>query len=302
VLDLRRVAVLREFEAQGTVTATAQALAFTPSAVSQQLSQLQREVGVELFRRVGRRLELTDAGRALARGAGELLAHSERLEAELAAHAGELRGVVRVAAFQTASRALVLPAAERLAEAEPGLRIQLVELDAEDSLPLLARGGLDLAIAEEYEHAPRPRLQGLEREYLEPDELVIALPAAERGTGPIELASLSEQPWAAGREGTAFADMFARLCRSVGGFEPDVRHRANDMQLLLDLVAAGFAAIVPALGQPDRDTRVSVHRIAGGAARAVFVAVRESDRSRPSTAAALAAIALPGANVHFTTP
>src|SRR5919198_239948 len=152
MLDLRRLAVLREFDAQGTVAATADALAFPPSAVSQQLSQLQHEVGVDLFRRVGRRLELTDAGRALVAGAGDLLSHAERIETELAAHAGELRGVVRVAAFQTAARALVLPAAERLAEAEPGLRLQLVELDAEESLPLLARGGIDLALAEEYEH------------------------------------------------------------------------------------------------------------------------------------------------------
>ena len=158
MLDPRRLAVLREFAAQGTIAGAAEALAFTPSAVSQQLAQLQREAGVELFRKVGRRLELTDAGRTLVARADELLAHVEQIEAELAAQAGELRGTVRVAAFQTAALALVIPALERLADAHPRLRVELAEAEAEESLPMLARGGLDVAIAEEYEHAPRPRL------------------------------------------------------------------------------------------------------------------------------------------------
>jgi DNA-binding transcriptional LysR family regulator len=86
--------------------------------------------------------------------------------------------------------------------------------------------------------------------------------------------------------------MFARACRSVGGFEPEIRHRVNEMELLLDVVAAGrAAALVPALGRPERDPRVAVRRIAEGRlTRALFVAFRESDRSRPSTAAVVAAI------------
>ena len=92
MLDPRRLAVLREFAAQGTIARAADALSFTPSAVSQQLSQLQRESGVALFRRAGRRLELTDAGQTLAARAGELLARLEEIEAELARAAGDTRG------------------------------------------------------------------------------------------------------------------------------------------------------------------------------------------------------------------
>ena len=88
MLDPRRLAVLREFAARGTIAGAADALAFTPSAVSQQLAQLQREAGVELFRKVGRRLELTDAGRTLVARADELLSHLEAIDAELAAHSG----------------------------------------------------------------------------------------------------------------------------------------------------------------------------------------------------------------------
>jgi DNA-binding transcriptional LysR family regulator len=295
MLDPRRLEVLREFAAQGTIARAAAALAFTPSAVSQQLAQLQREAGVELFRKVGRRLELTDAGRMLVERADGLLAHVEGIEAELAAFSGRLRGTVRVAAFQTAAHAVVLPALDGLAEAHPELRVELRELEAEESLPLVTGGGLEVAVAEEYEHAPRPRLPQLHRDYLPDDEMLLALPrghgALKGSNDELPLASLREQPWATARAGTAYADMCERICRSLGGFEPDVRHRANDMALLLDLVARGCVAIVPALGRPERDPRVEVRRIAGaGLSRAIFVAVRASDRARPSTAAVVEAL------------
>ena len=298
MLDPRRLAVLREFAVQGTIARAAEALSFTPSAVSQQLAQLQREAGVELFRKVGRRLELTDAGRALVDRSAELLARVEEVEAELAAHAGDVRGRVRVAAFQTAAHTIVSPALDRLASAHPELRVEFLEEEAEDALPLLVRGRVDVVIAEEYEHAPRPRLPELHRDYLEPDEMVLALPrdhpaaADERAVG---LASLAGCAWVTARAGTAYSDMCERLCRSFGGFEPDIRHRANDMQLLLDLVAHGCAAFVPALGQPEQDPRVAVRRaVEGRFSRAIFVAVRASDRARPSTAAVVAAVSASG--------
>jgi DNA-binding transcriptional LysR family regulator len=288
MLNPRRLAVLREFAVRGTIAGAAEALAFTPSAVSQQLSQLQREAGVELLRKTGRRLELTDAGRTLVERAGELLERVEEVEAELAAQAGEVRGTVRVAAFQTALAALAMPALEALAAVHPAVRVELVEAEAEESLPLLARGALDVVVAEEYEHAPRPRLPQLRRDYLEPDEMLLALPR-DAPDGPVALADLASSTWASARAGTAYADMFERLCRSVGGFEPDVRYRVNDLRLLLALVAAGrAAAIVPELGHPEG---VTIRPIAESRfSRALFVATRASDRARPSTAAVVAAI------------
>jgi DNA-binding transcriptional LysR family regulator len=295
MLAPRRLVVLREFVAQGTIAGAAEALAFTPSAVSQQLAQLQREAGVELFRKRGRRLELTDAGRMLAARAGGVLAALEELDADLARQAGEVRGIVRVASFQTATRALVMPALARLAADHPTLRVELTELEGEESLPLLARGGVDVAIAEEYEHAPRPRLPELHRDDLEADELLLTLPnghAAARDGGPVTLASLRGEAWATARAGTHYADMFVRACRAAGGFEPDIHHRVNDIGMLLDVVAiSGAAALLPSLGQPAEDPRVVVVPLAEGPfTRALFVATRAADRARPSTAAVVDAI------------
>ena len=284
MLDPRKLAVLREFHARGTVARAAEALSFTPSAVSQQLAALEREAGVELFRHVGRRLELTDAGHTLVQRAEELLAHLERVEAELATHSGTVAGTVRVAAFQTALRFVVMPVLDRL---PPDVRVELVEAEAEASLPLLVQGALDVVIAEEYEHAPRPHVPQLHREYLRPDEMVLAVAAARKG--PISLRALHDERWATAREGTAYSDMLARLCRSEGGFEPDVRHRVNDMQLLVELVGAGRAvALLPALGRPEEDPRVAVRRV--GVSRSIFVATRSSGRDRPATAAVVDAL------------
>lgn len=265
--------MLREFHTQGTVAKAAAALSFTPSAVSQQLSALQREAGAELFRRAGRRLELTDAGRLLVERADDVLAHLEEVEAELEAAAGRVAGTVRVAAFQTALRFLVMPA-----RFPDGVRVELHEEEAERALPLLRQGALDVVVAEEYEHAPRPRDGQVERTYLKPDEMLLAV-------APDRSFSVRDAEWATAREGTAYAEMLVRWCRGQG-FEPNVRHRVNDMRLLLELVAENRAvALLPKLGRPDG---VKVKRV--GVSRAIFVATRASDRGRPSTAAVVDAL------------
>jgi len=295
MLDPRRLAVLRAFAAEKSIAGAANVLSFTPSAVSQQLAQLQREAGVPLLRKVGRRLELTDAGRVLVERAGDILDRLEAVEAELAAGAAVVQGTVRLAAFETAGLALAVPALEALAARHPALRVELAELEAEHSLPLLARGGVDVVIAEEYDHAPRPRIAGVRREALVPDELVLALPphhAAAADERPVALAALAGDSWATAREGTAYADEVARICRSAGGFEPAVRHRVNDLGLLLALVASGRAvALVPVLGRPDREPGIAIRAVAEGPLRrGLFVAVRESDRARPATVAVAAAV------------
>src|ERR1700709_2328834 len=102
-----RLGVLRELAERGTVAATAQALSFTPSAVSQQLSALEREAGVTLLQRDGRRLALTDAGRVLVAHADTGLAQLERAEADLRGATAEISGTLNVAAFSSFARSLL---------------------------------------------------------------------------------------------------------------------------------------------------------------------------------------------------
>src|SRR4051812_20516473 len=180
MIDLRRLLLLRELHARGTVAAVAGALAYSPSAVSQGLAALQREAGVPLTERVGRRLRLTEAGLRLVEHADALLARLEVAEAELQAAAELVAGRLRLSGGRAgagpvagrrrrgggrwAAPPLVPPALDALARRHPALRIELVEAEPEEALPAVALGELDVAIAEEYDHAPRAVPPTLERE------------------------------------------------------------------------------------------------------------------------------------------
>jgi DNA-binding transcriptional LysR family regulator len=291
MLDVRRLRLLRELHARGTIAAVADALQYTPSAVSQQLAVLEREAGAPLLERVGRGVRLTDAGRRLVDHAEAILERLEAAEADLA-ETHELRGRVRVAAFQTAARALVAPAFIELANSAPGLRGELIEMEAEESLPLLRVGEVDMVVAEEYEHAPRPRDPAFERVSIHTDQLLLALPeghpATEKPKGKLQLIHLKDEAWAAPREGTAFTNELRRLCRAMGDYEPDVRHQANDVRLLLQLVAEGMAvALVPSLGF---EPMAGVVTRPTPRARDIFASVRRGSAQQPAIRAVLGAL------------
>ena len=289
MLDVRRLRLLRELHVRGTVTAAAEALAYTPSAVSQQLATLEREAGVRLVERHGRRLRLTDAGRGLVEHADAVIARLELAEAELAAAAGhEVVGRVRIAAFQTAASGLVMPLLGSLPAQYPELRLELAEMEAEEALELLPRGEVDIAVAEEYDYAPRERDPSLAYRDVCRDPLVLVLPAGhplcEADPERVSLAALRDEPWAASRSGTAFSDALVRACRALGGFEPELRHRSNDLFVLEQLVAAGEAvSLLPSLGRPGRIPGVAVRHCAEAPLdRRIFLAARRGSTGRPA--------------------
>src|SRR4029078_8152448 len=114
MLDLRRLRLLRELHERGTIAAVADALQFTPSAVSQQLNMLERETGVKLLERVGRNVRLTDPALVLVEHAHALLDRAARAEPDLAAATQEVSGRARIAAFPSVAIKLAIPAIERL--------------------------------------------------------------------------------------------------------------------------------------------------------------------------------------------
>src|SRR5215471_7263772 len=155
-LDVRRLRVLREVALRGTVTAAAESLGFTPSAVSQQLSALERESGVTLLERAGRRVRLTDAGRVLVRRTEPVLAALEEAQAALEESRDAIAGELRIAASGSIARALVIPVAARAAASRPSLRITVIESETGDAMRELLLGHLDLVIAHEYATGRRP--------------------------------------------------------------------------------------------------------------------------------------------------
>jgi DNA-binding transcriptional LysR family regulator len=296
MLDLRRLRLLRELHQRGTIAAVAEALQYTPSAVSQQLATLEREAGVRLLERVGRGVRLTDPALVLVEHAEALLDRAAVAEAELAAAAGTVSGRARIAGFQSVVLRIVLPAMEALARDAPRLRAELVEAEPEQALPALALGDVDLVLGDEWQHQPWRLPDGLERHELLQDHVHLVLPArhpaARRHPEAVPLVELAGEAWTSGHAGMSWEEMTQRTCRALGGFDPDIRHRTNDATVSLALVARGMAVtMLPDLVLPGRHPGVALRAIAdGSAARAIVAVTRAADAARPSTQAVLAAV------------
>lgn len=304
MLDLRRLRLLRELQERGTIAAVADALQFTPSAVSQQLAVLEREAGVPLLERQGRGVRLTDAGLVLAGHAAALLERSERAEAELAAAAGRVAGRARVAAFQSVALRVAIPALRTLAQEAPDLRCELVEAEPEVALPALALGDLDLVIADEWQHTAHPRPAGVERHLLYEDPIRLVLradhPAARADPDAVAMRDLAHEAWATGHPNTGWVEMTQRTCRRFGGFDPVIRHRVNDSVIALELVARDLAVVLLPELVNLRRPGVAVRAVADGPVhRTIFAATRTADADRPSVRALLGAVRAAGARLGW---
>jgi DNA-binding transcriptional LysR family regulator len=305
MLDLRRLRLLHELHSRGTIAAVADALRFTPSAVSQQLAVLEREAGVPLLERAGRGVRLTDPALVLVQHAGALLDRAALAESELAGAVGAVVGRARIASFQSVALRVAVPALEALARDAPGLRCELVEAEPEQALPALVLGDLDLVLADEWQHQPHPRPSGVDRHELSRDPLRVILaeghPAAARHAGAVPLAELAGEGWVTGHPGTGWVEMTNRTCRELGGFEPDVRHRANDSVLALAVVARGLAVtLLPELVAPTAQPGIVARPIAEGSVyRTIYAATRTTDAARPSVRALLAAVRTSGTGLGW---
>ncbi|NKZ03105.1 LysR family transcriptional regulator [Actinomadura latina] len=289
MLDLHRLRLLRELKHRGTLAAVAEALSYSPSSISQQLSVLEKEVGVPLLEPVGRRVRLTAQAEILVAHTEAVLERLERAEADLAASLAGLTGVLRVAAFQTAALALVPDALSRLRAAHPRLRIEITQREPESALPALLARDFDLVITEEYPGEPGPRPAGVEYEELGEDEIRLALPGHTPDAG---LSGLGGLPWVMEPVGTASRQWAVRLCRTAG-FEPDVRFESTDLLLHLRLVERGHAAaLLPGLVWAGRPPTVPVVRLpAEDRIRRLFTASRRGGGEHPAVRAFRAALA-----------
>jgi DNA-binding transcriptional LysR family regulator len=296
MLELRRLRLLRELHERGTIAAVADALQFTPSAVSQQLAMLEREAGVQLLERFGRGVRLTDPALVLVEHAAALLERAAVAEADLEAAAGTVAGRGRIAGFQSVTLRLALPAMERLAREAPRLRCEAVEGEPEQMLPALALGDVDLVLGDEWPQNPVRIPEGVQRHDLFGDPIHLVLPSrhplARANPEAVPLAELADAAWTTGPAAMGWDAMTRRTCRDLGGFEPDIRHRTNDPEVIFALVGRGLGvAMLPELAMPRRSAGVVLRRIAEGpVTRTIFAATRSSDAARPSTQALLAAV------------
>ncbi|MBO2460997.1 LysR family transcriptional regulator [Actinomadura violacea] len=306
MLELRRLRLLAEFARRGSIAATAAALGYTPSAVSQQLAALEREARIPLLDRTARSAELTDAGRRLAARAEEILGLVETAEAELSAQADTPMGRVVVTAFPTAAVAFAPALANSLGD-HPGLTFVLRQTRPGDGVRLVQNGEVDIALIDDWTgKVPDQSPAVLEFFHLRRDPLVLVVPDGHPMSDPdrpVDLQQLREEPWMAAPPGEPSRQAVERLLDTVGGARP-VPWEFEGLHTILSLVARGIGiTAVPALALAAGDQGVAVRRIPECTlAREVYAVTRRASVRRPSVAVTLRAIYAAAADVQPASP
>ncbi|MCX5378326.1 LysR family transcriptional regulator [Streptomyces sp. NBC_00091] len=288
--DIKKLRILRTLADQGTVTATAEALHLTPSAVSQQLTNLARQLGVPLLEAQGRRVRLTDAAHLVLRHTEAVFAQLERADAELTGYLAGEAGEVRIGAFSTAVPALVVPAVAALRLSHPGIDVRVRETEAAESYELLSAGAVDLALSLAA-HAPGARDARFTRVTLLEDPLDVALPPGHALTDApqVRLADLSAERWIYGGSGP-WSEITRAACEAAG-FVPEQAHSASGWTAILAMVEAGMGvALVPRMVSA-RASRVAVRALPHDRpTRHVIAALRRGTEATPAVSRVLTAL------------
>ena len=295
MMELRRLRLLHELSRLGTIAAVAESLSYSPSSISVQLAQLEREADAKLLRRVGRNVELTVAGLRLAAHAADAIAADEAIRTELATDAGDPpHGHVRITIVQTPALALLPGLLDRLAATAPELHVEVMQRETAPALDDLRSRAVDLVVGIEYEPLPVPRQRDTDRQDVMREDVLLALhpdhPAVPK-RGDVRIAACAQAAWASGHRGTGLDAVLRNVCNRLGGFEPDVRHRSDDGLVLSALVASGRAvALLPALLTAEMPHIIARRLREERLQRTIFTATRTTISNAPAVLAVRAAL------------
>ncbi|AWK09348.1 LysR family transcriptional regulator [Streptomyces spongiicola] len=292
MLNLERLRTLDALARHGSVSAAADGLHVTTSAVSQQMSKLEREVGQQLLARNGRGVRLTDAGRLLADHAARILSQVELAQSDIEAQRGRAVGEVRLGAFPTAARGLFPAALTALRADHPDLCVRTSELEPEYALREVLRGDLDLAVALDWSNKRLPVPGGLAREPLLDDTADVAMPADHplAGRTHVDLEDFADDDWVSWPEGEFCYEWLVFTLRAKG-IEPRIVHLAGEHHTQLALIAAGLGVCVtPRLGRGPVPEGVSLVPVRQKVRRHIYAVWRADADRRPSIRAALSAL------------
>lgn len=291
MLSINRLKILREVATRKTLTAAADAFYMSPSAVSQQLSVLEREAGVPLLEKQGRGVRLTEAGRKLVRNSDAIFAAIETAEAELVDASKGLVGTVHMSAFPTAARGMIVPMLKYLGSAYPNLDIRLLDLEPEEAIPMLRTEELDLVVYYEWDLLPSMPSIGVRTYDLLSEQVYLALnrdhPLA-RENRPIAISELAEESWIVGREATSMLDLVS-AATSHAGYEPITRFQTMDFEVILAAVGEGLGiGLIPPMGFVRSIPGVTFRRLADFQLhRTVKAGVRKGSETNPGISTVL---------------
>jgi DNA-binding transcriptional LysR family regulator len=293
MIDLPALTSLQAVATHGSVVAAADALGYTPSAVSQQVKRLERQTGVPLLERVGRGVLLTDHGRHLVEEGTRLLADLEQVEAGLHRRAGAVAGRLRLTAFSTAMRGLVAPVVRDLRADHPELTLVMTEREPWDTVDLVASGQTDLGVVHRWGDVPIAIPEHLDAIVVARDvaDVIVRVDHRLAGRSRVTPRDLVDEDWVATPEGTICRQWLTRMYDGTGRL-PRIAHQAMEFDSHLTLVRAGLGiALVPRLGrQRLHDELVAVRAHDPEPTREVMAVHRRSMARSPAVQAVLSAL------------
>lgn len=282
-LSLPRLRTLRELHRRGTVTAAAAALHYTTSAVSQQLAQLERDVGAKLFERLGRRVQLTDLGAVLSEHAEEILESVERATVALEEAQDGVSARLTAGVWASVASGLLPTALTKLAEEHPGIQVRTKELLPEETAGAVRDGVLDFSFVIEYSNYALPWDPALSRDVIAVERMHAAVPANTMSdTSAVSLTELADQPWILSGPRSHFGRA-VRIAWHRGGVEPKVNHEVGEQATALAMVAAGLGVtLVSDLGLSLCPPGVHILSLTEPVLRTVSIAYRTRAARRPA--------------------
>jgi DNA-binding transcriptional LysR family regulator len=281
-LGLSRLRILRELAHRGSMAAAAEALSYSPSAVSQQIAVLEREAGTALIEHVGRGVRLTSVGEVLARHAEAVLDAETAAVAAVEAARSSLAEILRVGVFSTIAAGLMPPVIAELKRRYPEIAVETREADPEVALPDVRLGHLDLAFLVDYPEASEPWPTGLTRVAIASEALQVAAPQGMLPRGPVSLGDLAELPWIVSGPETYYGRAVRAAC-AAAGFDPIVRHQVNEQATALAMVGAGLGiTLVSDLGRIFAPPTVATVAVRGGLRRDLLLAYNPAAQQRPA--------------------
>lgn len=285
-LGLRRLRILREVVQHGGVTAAGQAMHYSPSGISQQLSALEHDIGATVLERRGRGVRLTQVGRVLLQHAEIVLAAEQRARAAVEQARDSLAVELSVGVFCTAAASLLPKIIKDLAERHSEVRLTTRETDPDDAAQDLRHGHLDLAFLLDYPDAPEPWRSDITFVPVGMDEVYLAAPTGWFDRGPIDLADLSDHDWVLSGTRSYYGRAMRSACQRAG-FQPRVVHEVDEQPTALAIVAAGLGVtLMSDLGRPFLPaTGVHVLELEQTVRRQLLVAYNESAHGRPAISA-----------------
>lgn len=283
-MDIARLKALRELSIRQTMAAVAEALNLTPSAVSQQITQLEEEVGVPLTERRGRGVKLTHAGEVLVSHMERIMGVLDEANSELALIRKEIAGTLRIAAFATAAAALLPPVLQVLRKSYPRLQIIIIEMEPSEGLAALGSWNTDLAIVDDLSVRLARMEKTVQKVRLIDDELKVVMAKSHHlAVKPsIVLSELKDEEWAMDSATSFYGEFVMNLCRQAG-FTPQVNAACRGSEIIAAMVASGCSvSIIPGLRLGQISQQLVARPLRPAVTRRISVAFRQGERSHPA--------------------